>query len=358
MRLYDLKSDIQIAKGDRAGARKTLEKALQIARALPVEQRRRSAGRVDREKAEVGAVMPPRAAVIGAVFARVHAWVAKIPRAASRPMGSFRTRRRQSQPVGVGWALRASGPGLPWHRVVNAQGGLSTESEEPGRQRALLAAEGVKFGPDGKIDLARHQWRPRVRNRRGLVTSAAARLCRGITAAGCDRFRALRRTTTAAGPTPAACSRRRACGDDRSRRRLGATSSAGIGAGAADVARQRSQGALARTLHKRAQMWRASIGARSQRRLSDLKLLRSDGARPQPERASNDDEPTHGSSQESLRLRKCRSRLARARSAGGRSDSRQAARSSGVVAMRGNGKARPASTLQARGPPAAFRQLA
>ncbi|MCU1280702.1 MAG: thiol reductase thioredoxin [bacterium] len=40
MRLYDLRSDILVAKGDRAGARKTLEKALEIARALPVEQRR------------------------------------------------------------------------------------------------------------------------------------------------------------------------------------------------------------------------------------------------------------------------------------------------------------------------------
>jgi tetratricopeptide (TPR) repeat protein len=40
MRLYDLKADVQLGKGDRAGARKTLEKALQVARALPVEQRR------------------------------------------------------------------------------------------------------------------------------------------------------------------------------------------------------------------------------------------------------------------------------------------------------------------------------
>jgi len=40
MRLYDLKADVQLKKGDRTGARKTLEKALQIARALPVEQRR------------------------------------------------------------------------------------------------------------------------------------------------------------------------------------------------------------------------------------------------------------------------------------------------------------------------------
>ena len=115
--------------------------------------------------------MPPRGAKAssGAVFARVHAWVAKIPR------GRVATYGQLSQlidgrltPVGVGWALRAGGSELPWHRVVNAQGGLSTEAETPGRQRALLLAEGVRFGADGKIDLARHQWQPRVRRRRTL----------------------------------------------------------------------------------------------------------------------------------------------------------------------------------------------
>jgi methylated-DNA-protein-cysteine methyltransferase related protein len=112
--------------------------------------------------------MPPRTAKSsGAVFARVHAWVAKIPRGRVATYGQLSELvDGRVSPVGVGWALRAGGPGLPWHRVVNAQGGLSTETEEPGRQRALLSAEGVKFGPDGRIDLVRHQWRPRVRNRR------------------------------------------------------------------------------------------------------------------------------------------------------------------------------------------------
>ena len=40
MRLYDLKADVQLKKGDRAGAKKTLETALAAAKALPVEQRR------------------------------------------------------------------------------------------------------------------------------------------------------------------------------------------------------------------------------------------------------------------------------------------------------------------------------
>jgi len=40
LRLYDLKADVQLKKGDRAGAKKTLAEALSIARALPREQRR------------------------------------------------------------------------------------------------------------------------------------------------------------------------------------------------------------------------------------------------------------------------------------------------------------------------------
>src|SRR5262249_43914806 len=36
MRLYDLKAEVQLKKGDRAGAKKTLEVALAAARALPV----------------------------------------------------------------------------------------------------------------------------------------------------------------------------------------------------------------------------------------------------------------------------------------------------------------------------------
>ena len=40
LRLYDLKADLQLKKGDRSGAHKTLEQALAAARALPVAQRR------------------------------------------------------------------------------------------------------------------------------------------------------------------------------------------------------------------------------------------------------------------------------------------------------------------------------
>jgi methylated-DNA-protein-cysteine methyltransferase-like protein len=72
---------------------------------------------------------------------------------------------RRLTPLGVGWAVRAAPDGLiPWQRVVNARGGVSTEKEHPGLQRAMLEEEGVRFSFRGTIDLARYGWRRRLRS--------------------------------------------------------------------------------------------------------------------------------------------------------------------------------------------------
>lgn len=106
----------------------------------------------------------------GAVFARVHAWVARIPRGRVATYGQLSELiDGRLTPVGVGWALRAAPAGLPWYRVVNARGGISTDGATPGRQRALLVAEGVSFVAGGCVDLTRHQWRPRAPRRRRLA---------------------------------------------------------------------------------------------------------------------------------------------------------------------------------------------
>lgn len=66
----------------------------------------------------------------------------------------------------VGAALRglaAEDPEFPWHRVVNAQGGISTYKIGGGElQEALLRFEGVEV-VNGRIDLARFAVRPEVR---------------------------------------------------------------------------------------------------------------------------------------------------------------------------------------------------
>jgi methylated-DNA-protein-cysteine methyltransferase related protein len=46
---------------------------------------------------------------------------------------------------------------VPWHRVVNARGGISLREPAAAarEQRRLLREEGIRFGRDGRIALAR-----------------------------------------------------------------------------------------------------------------------------------------------------------------------------------------------------------
>ena len=60
----------------------------------------------------------------------------------------------------VGGILRGGPDDVPWHRVVNARGGISTYRIGAGElQEALLAAEGVVVD-DRTLDLETHRWRP------------------------------------------------------------------------------------------------------------------------------------------------------------------------------------------------------
>ncbi len=67
----------------------------------------------------------------------------------------------------VGYALHAlpEGTTVPWHRVVNASGGISVRAM-PGAelvQQQLLAREGVLLNARGRVALARTRWMPRAR---------------------------------------------------------------------------------------------------------------------------------------------------------------------------------------------------
>jgi methylated-DNA-protein-cysteine methyltransferase-like protein len=69
----------------------------------------------------------------------------------------------------VGYALHALPPetAVPWHRVVNAQGGISRRSV-PGAelaQRQLLMMEGVPLDGRGRVRLAQVRWKPGSRAR-------------------------------------------------------------------------------------------------------------------------------------------------------------------------------------------------
>ena len=62
-------------------------------------------------------------------------------------------------PRWVGGAMAASPEGMPWQRVVNAQGKISLRpGQGSNKQRELLEAEGVEFDSRDRIDLDVYGW--------------------------------------------------------------------------------------------------------------------------------------------------------------------------------------------------------
>ena len=57
----------------------------------------------------------------------------------------------------VGGAMAACPEGVPWQRVINAQGKISLRAGAE-KQRQLLEEEGVEFDEREKVDLKRFQW--------------------------------------------------------------------------------------------------------------------------------------------------------------------------------------------------------
>ena len=91
--------------------------------------------------------------------------VKKIPRGRVATYGQLATllgRPRSARAVGQ--ALRRA-DGVPWHRVVNAQGAISRRSRMSGMmtQRIRLEQEGIVFRR-GRVVLVRFRWRGRRLN--------------------------------------------------------------------------------------------------------------------------------------------------------------------------------------------------
>lgn len=59
----------------------------------------------------------------------------------------------------VGRAMRECPVGVPWHRVVNASGGISRRARMEGMltQRLLLVRDGVALR-NGRVKLAQYRW--------------------------------------------------------------------------------------------------------------------------------------------------------------------------------------------------------
>ena len=95
---------------------------------------------------------------------RIHDVVRRIPRGRVATYGQIaRLAGIPRQARLVGYALHAlpAGTRLPWQRVINAQGAISTPPGHDLIQRGLLEREGIRFDSRGRVDLDAFLWRPR-----------------------------------------------------------------------------------------------------------------------------------------------------------------------------------------------------
>ena len=100
-------------------------------------------------------------------YERIYTVVSKIPR------GKIATYGQVAELAGlsgharqVGYALHATPDqtAIPWQRVVNAKGEISPRADPmmAGVQKSMLDAEGIIFDANGRIDLPRCRWQPRL----------------------------------------------------------------------------------------------------------------------------------------------------------------------------------------------------
>jgi len=93
-----------------------------------------------------------------ALYERIYACVGEVPFGCVTTYGTVGGMIGCSARV-VGYALHylrhVDRRDVPWQRVINARGMISTHGNE---QRRLLEAEGVIFDDEGRIDFARFGW--------------------------------------------------------------------------------------------------------------------------------------------------------------------------------------------------------
>ncbi|MFN2637569.1 MAG: MGMT family protein [Gemmatimonadaceae bacterium] len=98
------------------------------------------------------------------VHARIRAVVSRIPRGRVATYGQIaRLAGLPGQARLVGYALHAlpRGSMIPWHRVINARGQITTPAGSDTMQRRLLETENIRFGTDNRVNLDTFLWKPR-----------------------------------------------------------------------------------------------------------------------------------------------------------------------------------------------------
>ena len=104
---------------------------------------------------------------MGDFFKLVHKIVAMIPRGYVMTYGQIAVmagNSRASRAVGYALRVKPDSGEIPWHRVVNSRGEISTRVTMQGDddrflQRVLLESEGIIFSSNGRIDLNKYRLR-------------------------------------------------------------------------------------------------------------------------------------------------------------------------------------------------------
>ena len=120
------------------------------------------------------------------VFEKIYRLVLRIPRGRVMTYGQIaRLLEEGYSPRLVGWAMHATPKddrNIPWHRVINSRGGISTGRvilTQPDVQQLLLEAEGVLFDGRGHCDLSVYQWSPRQRTTRAKLNALRKKATKG-----------------------------------------------------------------------------------------------------------------------------------------------------------------------------------
>jgi methylated-DNA-protein-cysteine methyltransferase-like protein len=112
----------------------------------------------------------------------VYDLVRRIPRRKVTTYGELA--RALRLPGGARTAGRAMGAcpkglGIPWHRVVGAGGRILLGEPRAALQRRLLESEGVRL-LTGRVDMAKHEWRPQSKTPRSRPRRQSSRPTRNV----------------------------------------------------------------------------------------------------------------------------------------------------------------------------------
>jgi methylated-DNA-protein-cysteine methyltransferase-like protein len=96
-------------------------------------------------------------------YEKIYDAVRRIPRGKVATYGQIAriVDRCTARMVGYAMAVLRGRNDVPWQRVINAKGEISTRSRGDGalRQRKLLEKEGIRFDPRGRVNLRRARWK-------------------------------------------------------------------------------------------------------------------------------------------------------------------------------------------------------